>query len=193
MSSPDPFSARFDAIDVDPARKPSAEAIDSALSLCAPAGGFELLDDAGGRFAVDPQLGVISVVSDAILTRDAGQTHTVRLRTTEASGACYDLDIPLKITGRVPQMLGVEDFGALASLAADVAPAPVVKVELPPTPFTRYAAMQGMGVSSPLGSERAPYGALLSVDLSRSIAAGTELRLRDALPAPSRADTHWDV
>jgi len=191
MSSPDPFSARFDTIAVDSANAPSAEAIENALS--AVMGNFKLLDDAGGRFVVDAQLGIISVASDAILARDAGQTHSVRLRTVEASGDCYDLDLTLKITGHVPQMLGAEDFSALARLAADVAPATVAKIQLPPTPFTRYAAMHGTSPAATLGNERAPYGTLLGADLSRSAAARTDLRLREAPPVPSRANTDWAI
>lgn len=191
MSSPDPFSARFDSIRVDLANAPSAEAIESALA--AAAGGFELLDDAGGRFIIDAQLGIISVANDAILTRDAGQTHNVRLRVTEPSGAHYEMDMALKITGRVPQMIGAEDFGALAGLAADIAPPPLVKVTPPRTPFTRYAATEITSAAAPLGSDRAPFGALLSADLSRSIGARAELRLHDIPPAPAPAGAAWAI
>lgn len=189
MSSPDPFSARFDTIAVDSANAPSAEAIDGALA--ATVGGFELLDDAEGRFIVDAQFGAVSVASDAILARDAGQTHNVRLRVTEPSGARYELDMALKITGRIPQMLGGDDFGALADLAADVAPPPAVKVQHPPTPFTRYAAMQGMSPAGALGSERTPYGGLLTADLSRSTGAHADLHLRETPPPPARAQASW--
>lgn len=191
MSSPDPFSARFDSIVVDSTNAPSAEAINGALA--AVAGGFELLDNAGGRFTIDPQLGIVSLASDAILTRDAGQTHSVRMRVTEPSGARYELDMALKITGRVPQMIGAEDFGAIATLAADVAPAPPVKVTLPPTPFTRYAATQITSAAASVGSERAAYGTLLSTDLSRSTGASAELCLRETPLSPARANAAWAI
>jgi hypothetical protein len=191
MSSPDPFSARFDTIAVDSANAPSAEAIENALA--AVMGNFQLLDDADGRFVVDAQLGIISVASDAILARDAGQTHNVRMRTVEASGACYDLDLTLKITGHVPQMLGAEDFTALARLAADVAPATVTTIQQAPTPFTRYAVMHGTSAAATLGNERAPYGALLGTDMSRSAAARVDLRLRETPPAPSRVNSDWAI
>lgn len=192
MSSPDPFSARFDSIVVKSTNAPSVEAIDSALAAVT-AGGFELLDNAGGRFAIDPQLGIISVANDAVLARDAGQIHSVRMRVTEPSGARYEMDMALKITGRVPQMIGAEDFGAIATLAADVAPAPPVEVTLPPTPFVRYAATQLSGAAAKLGSERAVYGTLLGADLSRSTGARIELRLRDTPPAPARANAAWPL
>jgi hypothetical protein len=201
MSSSDPFSARFDSIAVDSANAPSAEAIDRALSFVAPAAaspdlaapGFHLLDDAGGRFVVDSDMGVISVANDDILAREPGQVHAVRLRVTEASGVSYELDMRLKLTGRVPQMLGAEEFGAIAGLTADIAPAPVVVITPARTPWTRFAVMQGMGASAPLGGESPPYGALLSVDLSRNVATATQLTLGAKPPAPGAARAVWSI
>jgi hypothetical protein len=83
----------------------------------------------------------------------------VRLRVVEPSGANYELDMQLRITGRVPQMVGAEEFAAIAGLTDETilvaprvpvlvtpreepaaAPAPV---EIEPAPWTRFAVAQG--------------------------------------------------
>ena len=159
-SSHDPFSALFDAIDVDIERSPSA--LDHALAIAAPtaaapdftAPGFYLLDDVGGRFDVDREFGVITLKDESILATEHGAIHSVRLRVIEQSGASYDMDMRLRLTGRVPQMVGAEDNAFLVGLASGethqaapqavaapqpVAPTSVEKPE-PIASWTRYAA-----------------------------------------------------
>jgi hypothetical protein len=153
MNSPhDPFSARFDAIDIDPARTPSAAAIDHALALCAPAAaapdssspGFFLIDDAGGRFEVDRDMGVVTVKDEALLTREPGAVHAVHLRVVEQSGLTYDLHMQLRLTGRVPQMVGAEDLAAIAGVDSELrqpsaSPAPVFAATPAPAPVRAFA------------------------------------------------------
>jgi hypothetical protein len=127
----DPFAQKFDSIDVDPARAPAREAIESAMAGLAPQDalltasaaapefadpGFYLLDDAGGRFVVDRDLGVVSLADETLLQRERGAAHAIRMRVIEPSGATYELDMQLRITGRVPQMVGAEEFAAIAGL-----------------------------------------------------------------------------
>jgi hypothetical protein len=151
MTSPhDPFSARFDSIEIDPARAPTKEAIEQAMAAIAPAEapGFYLLDDACGRFAIDRGMGVITLKDEATLTRERGEVHGARLKVIEPSGASYEMELKLRITGHVPQMLGAEEFGFLAEMASDVnaqmsSAAPVV-IKPAPQPtritWTHYAA-----------------------------------------------------
>src|SRR5215470_14619346 len=96
---PDPFSAFFDSVEIDPAKKPSPETIERALAFCGPpqesddGPGFHLLDDAGGRFVVDPIMGVISLRDETILERERGSIYVARLRVIEQSGERYELDL----------------------------------------------------------------------------------------------------
>ena len=83
--------------------------------------GFYLVDDAGGRFIVDRQWGIVSVANDDVLAREPGAVHGVMLRVIEPSGARYELPMQLRLTGRVPQMVGAEEFAMLASMADGLA------------------------------------------------------------------------
>ena len=108
----DPFAKRFDSIEIE--RAPSAAAIESAFAAIAPTAaapedgqpGFFLLDDANGRFIVDREMGVVMLRDETLLTREHGAVYPARLRVVEPSGASYDLDLKLRPTGRVPQVLG---------------------------------------------------------------------------------------
>lgn len=64
--------------------------------------------------------------------------HAVKLRVIEPSGAAYELDMKLRISGRVPQMIGAEEFAAIAGLTDEsilVAPrAPILRMPAEPAP-----------------------------------------------------------
>lgn len=144
---------------------PFAQALDSHDSDLEP--GFYLLDDASGRFVVDRETGVVSVASDDMLARERGVVHPIRLRVIEASGAKYELDMQLRVTGRVPQMVGAEEFAALAGLTdetiltatrvpvlttqPDLAPEAVAiaPVAAAPVEWTRFSIAQGHGAHTP--------------------------------------------
>lgn len=168
----DPFSQRFDSIEVDPTRTPAREAIEHAMTYVAPqtpieppAPGFYLLNDANGRFVVDREMGVVTLADDSILQSERNSVHAARLRVIEPSGATYELDMQLRITGRVPQMLGAEEFAAIAGLTDEtilVAPRvpllvvpkqePTVARTTPPVTsavWTRFAAAQGHTAREP--------------------------------------------
>jgi hypothetical protein len=114
MSPSDAFCSAFDSIEVDPARAPSRLAIERAMEFCAPAPrasepGFYLLDDAGGRFVIDRDWGLVSLKDAAVLAREPGAVHGARLHVVEPSGASYQLNLKLRLTGLIPQMLGGEE------------------------------------------------------------------------------------
>lgn len=165
----DPFSQRFDSIEVDPTRTPAREAIEHAMTYVAPqtpieppAPGFYLLNDANGRFVVDREMGVVTLADDSILQSERNSVHAARLRVIEPSGAIYELDMQLRITGRVPQMLGAEEFAAIAGLTDEtilvaprvpllVVPKHEPKAETPATSavWTRFAVAQGHTTREP--------------------------------------------
>ena len=94
------------------------EVDDDAIALAAPITaapdgelpGFYLLSDVDGRFVVDREIGVISLADEALLETERDAVHTVRLRVVEPSGASYEIDMPLRITGQVPQLVFAESF-----------------------------------------------------------------------------------
>jgi hypothetical protein len=159
----DPFAQKFDSIDVDPARAPAREAIENAMAQIGPQDalltasaaapefadpGFYLLDDAGGRFVVDRDIGVVTLADETLLQRERGAVHAIRMRVIEPSGATYELDMQLRITGRVPQMVGAEEFATIAGLTDEtvltVARVPVLvmpKDEPAPTPVETQPAI----------------------------------------------------
>ncbi|MEM7576548.1 MAG: putative Ig domain-containing protein [Planctomycetota bacterium] len=51
---------------------------------------FTLLDDAGGRFAIDENTGVLTVADGSRLNHEAAATHDLQIRVTDAEGATYD-------------------------------------------------------------------------------------------------------
>ena len=159
----DPFSKRFDSIEVEPDRAPAREAIESAMSYLGPREtvkaeepGFYLLDDANGRFVIDREMGIVTLADDSILQSERNTVYGVRLRVIEPSGTTYELDMRLRISGRVPQMIGAEEFAAIAGLTDEtilVAPRvpvlivpkeePKAPVEITPATWTRFAVAQG--------------------------------------------------
>ncbi|QGZ97088.1 hypothetical protein [Terricaulis silvestris] len=201
-SSHDPFSALFDALDVDLVRAP--DALDHALAIAAPtaaapdltSSGFYLIDDVGGRFEVDREFGVITLKDESILATEHGAIHSVRLRVIEQSGARYDMDMRLRLTGRVPQMVGAEDNAFLVGLAsgethqaAPVAPQAVaapqtvarlsVEVPAPFASWTRYAAAHAAPGKAELVRTRRTF---ISAELPAIAADIAALSIDEALP-----------
>jgi len=190
IAPPDPFAQNFDSIEIDPARAPSPAAIERATTLAGEEiQGFHLLDDAGGRFVIDREMGVISLKDKTLLERERGAVHAVRLRVIEPSGARYELDLRLSVTGLVPQMVGAEeDFAFLCETSAPGAVAPT-----PHVPWTRYAAVNGACANARLDDDASPLGALLSYELPPIGAAPASLALAETPPAPSPAAATWTI
>jgi len=199
MNSPhDPFSARFDAIEIDPARAPSHAALDHALAFAAPtaaapdtaSAGFYLIDDAGGRFSVDREFGVVSLKDESLLGRERGAVYPVKLRVIEASGASYELDLQLRLTGHVPQVVGAEEFGAIAALTT-----PISDMPAPPAPrvtWNEFAPSRG-AQTKPALSAYGAYGSLLHTQLPQVTISAPVLNVTDALPAPSTTTAAWSL
>jgi hypothetical protein len=200
MSSPhDPFSARFDAIEINSAHAPSQAAIDHALSFAAPTAaapdlvgaGFYLVNDAGGRFTVDREFGVVSLKDESLLVRERNAVYPVKLRVIEPSGASYDLDLQLRLTGHVPQVVGAEEFDAIAALTTT----PIPHMPAPPAPrvtWNEFAPCQG-AQSKPALPAHGAYGALLRVQLPQVSVTAPVLSVGDAAPAPSTATAAWSL
>lgn len=205
----DPFAQKFDSIEVDTTRSPSAAAIDRAMEIAAPRAeafetpGFYLIDDAGGRFVVDRDFGVVSLADETLIVTERGQVHSVQLKVVEASGATYDMEMRLRITGRVPQMVGAEEFAYLAELTSGPIPdlKPVSRIALaqdapaqPSIAWSTFAAVAYRGAARSISTcGAAPYGALLSASLPANNATAIALNLGEPTPAPSTRSAIWSI
>ncbi|WP_083232563.1 cadherin domain-containing protein, partial [Endozoicomonas atrinae] len=58
---------------------------------------YKLMDDAGGRFAIDSSTGVITVKNGSKLDYEADSQHTVTARATDANGAYSDKQLTIKV------------------------------------------------------------------------------------------------
>lgn len=191
----DPFAQQFDSIEIDPARAPSAAAIERALSFAAPenAPGFYLLDDSGGRFEIDREFGVVSLRDEGILAHERGAVCTARLKVVEQSGASYEMDLRLRLTGRVPQVVGAEEFGLLAIDAPVETPTAAASEPRHTTHWTAYAPITAEHRAAPLGDEGAPFGTLLAPQMPCRAGGSAFLAVNESLPAPAPRNAHWTI
>jgi len=148
--------------------------------------GFYLMKDAGGRFVVDRDMGVVSLADAALLERERGATHQVRLKVVEASGESYELDMTLRVTGLVPQMVGPDEF-AFGGGEGIEAPAPRRSIAWESYSVTANAA------PAPLGDEDAPFGALLSPPRPALSLSRAQLQLGAVLPRPAPKRADWTI
>ena len=51
---------------------------------------YSLIDDAGGRFAIDPNTGVVTVANGSLLDYESSTSHTITVRVTDSAGATYE-------------------------------------------------------------------------------------------------------
>lgn len=197
MSMSDDFSSRFDSIPVE-----KASMFADAPSEADPLGpGFTLLDDAGGRFTIERETGIITLLHDETLTTDAGRVFSVRLRCVEFSGLTYTQTVQLRLTGRVPLIVGDEVNDALSRLAQgpiDAAPvAPMRRMAMtesapvPATPWPSFAAFSATPARRPL-AESGAFGALVAVELP-PVQVSAALALTAELPAPAPAYVSWTL
>ena len=103
MSSLDPFALSFDSIKVEPkppAALPSERTALFAHSALPEEPGFYLLDDAGGRFSIDRATGIVTLAHDHVLELERDAIHPVHIKVIEHSGASYELNFRLRITGK---------------------------------------------------------------------------------------------
>jgi hypothetical protein len=188
-SAHDPFSATFDSIEIDPSRTPSLSAIEHAFAVVTPSAaapeletaGFYLVDDAGGRFEIDRDMGIISLRNESLLETERLAIHLVRMRVIERSGANYEMEMKLRLTGRVPQMVGAED--ALFDIPATEA-TPVAKPE-PQTHWTRFAAALAV-----TGKSALPAGAFVQPEYPSVSAVFTSFAISAALPQAFEPDAY---
>jgi hypothetical protein len=166
---------------------PSLEIDSTEDNLARDAPGFYLIDDAHGRFVVDPAFGFISLRDEATLESERGQVFVARLRVVEPSGEEYTLDMRLKITGRVPQMLGPEE-DALPDPRAEAAP---MRAPLTPAAWTCFSAWRGEALAEPMADEDAAFGVLIAPPPQIRALDRATLTLAETPPPPAPRAASW--
>ncbi|WP_345193225.1 Ig-like domain-containing protein [Kistimonas scapharcae] len=58
---------------------------------------YSLVDDAGGRFAIDGNTGTITVANSSLLDFETATSHTVRVRVVDAGGLSSEQDIAISV------------------------------------------------------------------------------------------------
>ncbi|NJO38645.1 MAG: hypothetical protein HC871_14850, partial [Rhizobiales bacterium] len=82
---------------------------------------YSLVDDAGGRFAIDAASGAITVADGALLDYEAASSHDVTVRVTDADGASHDQTFTLNIAdvNETPTGIALSAGGTVAENAAN--------------------------------------------------------------------------
>jgi len=206
MSISDDFASRFDSISVER----TGAFVDKPVGDDPLAPGYTLLDDAGGRFAIERETGIISVLHDDTLTTDAGRTFAVTLRCVERSGITYAQTFQVRVTGRVPQIAGDSANEALSTLAAgplwDGAPImparrrvamafgaakPTEPARVTRSDWSAFAVFHAHAAREPL-SDHGAFGALVAAHLP-SVHVDAALALGAELPPPAPAHANWTL
>jgi hypothetical protein len=204
MSTSDDFASRFDSISIESA----GAFVDKPEGDDPLAPGYTLLDDAGGRFAIERETGVISVLHDDTLGTDAGRVFAVTLRCVEPSGITYAQTLQVRVTGRVPQIVGDAANDALSAFASGSVwdDAPIVParrrvamafgdakaaetVRVTRSDWSSFAVFHAHAARQPLGDGGA-FGALMAAQLP-SVHVDAALVLGAELPAPAPAHMSW--
>lgn len=195
----DPFAQKFDSIEVSASAGSSA--YEHALAMSAPTAaapefespGFYLLNDAGGRFIIDRDFGVVSLKAESLLAHERGAVHDVRLRVVEQSGQSYELDIQLRVTGMVPQVVGAEDFASIGVAQTKQPPAQIpARAQVAWAVFSATQDSDGAPVSlSACGA--APYGVLLSTQIPAVTITAASLAFGQTPLAPAGKDAIWSI
>jgi len=81
---------------------------------------FELVDNAGGRFAIDPQTGALAVANGAALDHESADRHDIVVRVTDDGGAAYEEGFTLRVAdvNEVPSDLDLTNVKVPADSAS---------------------------------------------------------------------------
>ncbi len=59
---------------------------------------YALIDNAGGRFAIDANTGVITVADGTLLDFEAATSHGISVRVTDQGGLSFDRNFTIAVT-----------------------------------------------------------------------------------------------
>ncbi|HRF02664.1 MAG TPA: VCBS domain-containing protein, partial [Pirellulaceae bacterium] len=75
---------------------------------------FSLVDSAGGRFAINPTTGVVTVANASLLNFESQTSHVITVRVTDAVGATYDEQFTVSVTNANEGPVAVADTATAA-------------------------------------------------------------------------------
>ncbi|GAA4652839.1 VCBS domain-containing protein [Kistimonas scapharcae] len=108
----DDFSVNENAADGTVVGQVTASDVDAGDTLT-----YSLLDDDGGRFAIDSSTGEITVADGTLLNHEGDTTHNVRVQVTDSGGLTSEQDYTIQVGD-------VNEAPTAVSLAVDAAVAP---------------------------------------------------------------------
>lgn len=162
---------------------------------------YSLIDDAGGRFAIDALSGVVSVANGSLIDRESSSSYTLTVRATSADGSTadtlltinvldqdeFDVGLPLDADGTGNQVaenaLAGTTVGITASASDGDATTNAISYQLLDDAGGRFA------VDSLTGVIRVANGSLLD----RESAATHQITLRAVSADGSFADSTWTI
>ncbi|MDX2237696.1 MAG: hypothetical protein NW203_09035 [Hyphomonadaceae bacterium] len=168
---------------------------DSELIAPAPAA-HALIDDAGGRFAIDPDTGVISLADPALARDEFGRIHKVRVRSGD-----YEATFHLRVAAPLPEVVmpnGADPFGMDPFAHDAILPDNQVFALAPPPPgpvkaWCELAAAHGAVAMRTPAREDAPFGAALGDDCAAypSMRQPSHLVLDAPMLMPTPRNARW--
>ena len=190
MTHSDPFAYFEEALHAD-----CASLLPDAYVHASDDPDFVLIDDAEGRFVVDPHSGLICAASQEVLERDRGGIFCVRLESREGFGARYVMTLQLEMSGLVPAMVKSEDEAVLH--VEDAPDAEIANLEhaiadaAHNLPWRDYAAFFAQDNAAPTPNADALFGEACDFGLEENYDLDdAALALDEAVPAPALAE-HW--
>ncbi len=62
---------------------------------------YQLVNSAGGRFAIESTTGVITVANSSLLDHNVSSSHTIRVRASSEDGSVADTDFVIAVQGNL--------------------------------------------------------------------------------------------
>jgi hypothetical protein len=153
-----------------------------------------LIDDAGGRFAIDPETGVISLADPGLARSEFGRVHRVRVRSLDLVGGAYEATFHLRVASPLPEAVMPDGADPFAPSSDPhffaLAPPPAA----PMRAWREIAAAAGVVNKRSAAREDAPFGAALGEDYAAYPSlrpAPAPLSLETPLPAPAPHSALW--
>ena len=80
---------------------------------------YSLTDDAGGRFAIDPTTGVVSVANGSLLDFEAATSHAITVRATDSGNLTRDQSFTINLSNVNEALSAITDSNAAANSLAE--------------------------------------------------------------------------
>jgi len=146
---------------------------------------YHLVDDAGGRFRIDPQSGVIRAADALVIREELGHIHEVCVRAPDG----YEARFHLRIATPLPEAVDADGASLFGGVDAFAEPEATLALN-----WSAIAAALGVLRSRTSPIANAPFGAALAEaeeTLATSDGAPAPLSLDETPPGPAAEDAFW--